>query len=273
MGASVPEERVNDLAHFGVEVRKARRGRKLTQGQLGRSAGRYTESYVSKVEAGVILCSERFAGGCDQVFATNGLFERLRDRIVKRGDPSWFRPYVRLEAEAVSILDYSAGLIMGLLQTEDYARAVFRSGKPHLDVSEIDAKVASRLRRREVMTREEPPLLWLVLHEGCLRTNVGGDHVMAAQLRHLLVEGRSRHIVVQVLPFGVTPPAVDSFTLLTFADRPTVVYSDTIMAGQMTDDVGAVASASEAYDQLRSEALPAAESLALISAYLEGYAR
>ncbi|MEO3753362.1 helix-turn-helix transcriptional regulator [Streptomyces sp. B6B3] len=267
------EENLNDLAHFGVEVREARKGRKLTQRQLGRSAGKYTESYVSKVEAGAILCSERFACGCDLVFTTNGLFARMRERIVKRGDPSWFRPYARMEREAVSILDYSAGLIMGLLQTAEYAEAVFRAQNPRLSDEEVSVRVASRLRRREVMSREVPPLLWVILHESCLRTRVGGDEVMAEQLRHLLAEVQSPHVTVQVLRFGATPPAADSFTLLRFKDRSTMAYADTLMSGQMTDEIGSVTMADEVYDRLRAEALPPAESLALIGEYVEGYTR
>jgi transcriptional regulator with XRE-family HTH domain len=270
---SAPGEHVNDLEHFGIEVREARKGRKITQKQLGRAAGKYSESYVSKVEAGAILCSEKFAKGCDLVFTANGLFERLRQRIIKRGHPSWFRPYAKLEEEAVSILDYSASLIMGLLQTPDYAEAVFRAQNPRWTAEEIDSKVASRLRRRDVMLRENPPLLWVVLHESCLRTKVGSDRVMENQLKHVLTEAQSPHTTVQVLPFSTTPPAVDSFTLLTFADRSTMVYVDTIMSGQMTDELESVGHVDGIYDRLRAEALPRAESMALISEYAEGFTR
>jgi transcriptional regulator with XRE-family HTH domain len=272
MGAGAPGEHLNDLAHFGVEVREARKGRKITQKQLGRSAGKYSESYVSKVEAGALMCSEKFASGCDLVFDSNGLFERLRDRIIKRGHPSWFRPYARLEEEAVSILDYSASLIMGLLQTAEYAEAVFRAQNARMSRDEIDAKVASRLQRREVMARENPPLLWVVLHESCLRTRVGSDRVMSEQLKHVLSEAESPHITVQVLPFSATPPAADSLTLLTFADRSTMAYADTLMYGQMTDELEVVTLVDEVYDRLRAESLPPAESIALISEYLESYA-
>jgi hypothetical protein len=240
---------------------------------LGRSAGKYSESYVSKVEAGAMLCSEKFAKGCDLVFASNGLFERMRERIIKRGHPSWFRPYARLEDEAVAILDYSASLVMGLLQTAEYAEAVFRAQNPRLTAEEIESKVASRIRRRDVMSREKPPLLWVVLHESCLRTKVGSDRVMGDQLKHVLTAARSPHVTVQVLPFSTTPPAVDSFTLLTFADRSTMVYVDTIMSGQMTNDLQSVSHVDDVYDRLRAEALPRAESIALISEYVEGYTR
>ncbi|MGP3971114.1 helix-turn-helix domain-containing protein [Streptomyces sp. 6N223] len=271
MGA--PGEHLNDLEHFGIEVREARKGRKITQKQLGRSAGKYSESYVSKVEAGALLCSEKLASGCDLVFASNGLFERLRERIVKRGHPSWFRPYAKLEEEAVSILDYSASLIMGLLQTREYAEAVFRAQNPRWTSEAIEAKAPSRLKRRDVLAREKPRLLWVVLHESCLRTQVGSARVMEDQLKHVLKEAQSPGVTIQVLPFGTTPPAVDSFTLLTFADRSTMVYADTIMQGQMTDELGSVTHVDEIHDRLRAEALPRAESLALIGTYMEGFTR
>jgi uncharacterized protein DUF5753 len=75
-----------------------------------------------------------------------------------------------------------------------------------------------------------------------------------------------------VLPFSAAPPAADSLTLLTFADRSTMAYADTLMYGQMTDELEVVTLVDEVSDRLRAECLPPAESIALISEYLESYA-
>jgi hypothetical protein len=273
VGKRVAEASLNDLRHFGNEVRVARQGKRISQKALGNSAGGYSISYVSKVEAGAILCSERFAQGCDVVFNTNGVFARLREKITERSDPSWFRPYLQLEGEARTILDYSMTLVMGLLQTEGYATAIYRAQNPLMTPEEIKKNVDSRLGRRKVLSRERPPLLWTVLHENCLSTKVGNDGVMADQLTHLLGEAQSPSINVQVLPGGVLPPAWASFTLLTFEDKSSMVYSETIMSGQMTDEMESVAAARDIYDRLRAEALPEAQSLALIGKYLEEYTR
>lgn len=266
-----PRQHLNDLEHFGNEVREARKSRKLTQKQVGTGAGGYSESYVSKVEAGAILCSEKFACGCDLVFGMNGMFERLRERITKRDHPSWFAPYAGMEREARVVLHYSASLIMGLLQTKAYAEAVTHTQHPEWSHEKVEARVAARLRRREILARANPPKLWVVLHETCLRMRIGGDDVMTGQLRSLLADAQAPRITIQVLPFTTTPPVTENYTLLTLADKSVIAYADTPLSGQVTDDAEEVAGLDGLYDLLRAEALPPAESAALISTYLERY--
>ncbi|MDW6059767.1 DUF5753 domain-containing protein [Streptomyces sp. FXJ1.4098] len=181
---------------------------------------------------------------------------------------------MQLERQATGILDYSASLVMGMFQTADYARAVFRAAHPRENKDKIDARVERRQRRREVMEKEAPPLLWCVLHEACLRTAVGGAEVMSEQLAHLLTEVESPHITLQVLPFAVgAPPSVESFTLLAFDEGPGIVYADTAMAGQVTDAPEEVERATAAYDRLRAGALNPDESLAVIRRVMEEYTR
>ncbi|QTI90924.1 helix-turn-helix transcriptional regulator [Streptomyces sp. AgN23] len=267
------QEPSSGAAFLGAEVRTWRLQAELSQRELGLRAN-YGQQYVAKVEAGERLASVEFADACDQVFGTPGTFARLRKRASQHGYPDWFVPYVQLERQAVSILDYSAKLIMGMLQTAEYARAVFRAVHPRESVSEIDAKVERRLRRREVMEKEKPPLLWCVLDESCLRTAVGGAEVMAVQFAHLVKQAESPHITIQVLPFAVgAPPAAESFTLLTFDEGADVAYADTAMAGQLVDSAEAVANATATYDRLRAAALHPDESLAMIRKVMEEYAR
>ncbi|MDT0344551.1 helix-turn-helix domain-containing protein [Streptomyces litchfieldiae] len=268
----VPAGNLNDLGYLGVEIKEAREGRKLTQKHLGKATG-YSESYVSKVEAGAVLPSEQFMCGCDKAFGTNGLFVRLRERVTKRGHASWFQPYVKLEREAVTILDYNASLVTGILQTPAYARAVIRAARPREADDLIQAKAEARYRRREILKRENPPLLWVVLHESTLRTMVGDTpSVMREQLEQLIQDAQTPNTIVQILPFGAgAPPAAESFTLLTFADRSRIVYADTLIGGQLTDAQESVDRATEVYDRLRAEAMPPAESLALMRKILEEY--
>ncbi|MFI9366805.1 Scr1 family TA system antitoxin-like transcriptional regulator, partial [Kitasatospora sp. NPDC053057] len=159
------------LQRFGVEVREVRRGRKITQKGLGIASG-YSEGYVSKVEKGTMMPSEKFAQKCDLVFQTNGLFVRLREQILLGDHPSWFAPYADLEQNSVGILNYSTTLVSGILQTPEYAEAIFRARYPREPISDIRSKVEARMRRRVVMEREHPPLLWVILHEGCLRARI-----------------------------------------------------------------------------------------------------
>ena len=181
---------------------------------------------------------------------------------------------MQLERQATTISNYSTPLVMGMLQTPEYAREVFQAVHPRASASEIDAKVERRLRRREVMEKDAPPLLWCILNEACLRTVVGGREVMAAQLAHLLKEAESPHITIQVLPFAVgASPAAESFTLLTFEDGPPVAYVDTAMAGHLIESADAVANASATYDRLRAAALHPDQSLAMIRRVMEEYAQ
>ncbi|MFD8457236.1 helix-turn-helix domain-containing protein [Streptomyces antimycoticus] len=267
------QEPSSGAAFLGAEVRTWRLQAELSQRELGLRAN-YGQQYVAKVEAGERLASPEFADACDQVFGTPGTFARLRKRASQHGYPDWFVPYVQLERQAVSILDYSATLIMGMLQTAEYARAVFRAVHPRAITNKIEELVEGRLRRREVMEKEAPPLLWCILDESCLRRMVGSPDVMRVQLAHLLKESESPHITLQVLPFAVgAPPAPESFTLLTFDEGPDVAYVDTAMAGHLIDSAEAVATATATYDRLRAAALHPEQSLSMIRNLMEEYTR
>ncbi|MGA6154959.1 helix-turn-helix domain-containing protein [Stenotrophomonas sp. NPDC087984] len=267
------QEPSSGAAFLGAEVRTWRMQAELSQRELGLKAN-YGQQYVAKVEAGERLASPEFADACDRVFCTPGTFARLRKRASQHGYPDWFIPYVQLERQATGISDYSATLIMGMLQTPEYAREVFQAVDPRKSANKIDELIDGRLRRREVMEKDTPPLLWCVLHEACLRTEVGGAEVMAAQLAHLLKEAESPHITLQVLPFAVgAPPAPESFTLLTFEEGPPVAYVDTVTSGHLIDSAETVAYASATYDRLRAAALHPDQSLSMIRRVMEEYTR
>ncbi|TDC05012.1 XRE family transcriptional regulator [Streptomyces sp. 8K308] len=255
----------NPLQRFGADVKRVRLGRGLAQKNLGRATG-YSEAYVCLVESGKKMPSMRFAEGCDVAFGTNGLFAGLRKRIEEEDHASWFLPYLELERKASRILDYSANLVKGLLQTERYAQAIYRAAHPRTDPKVIDGKVRSRLQRRQIFERSQPPELWIILHEGCLRTLVGGAEVMAEQLDHLLAAADSPQIDLQVLPFsaGAAAEHLMSYTLLAFRDRDMTLYSGTPRGGRLYDSAGTVAWALDNYDRLRANALSLGESRSLI---------
>lgn len=259
----------NGAGFFGGEVRAWRTHAGLSQRELGEKAN-YGQQYVAKVEAGERLASPEFADACDRAFGTPGTFARLRERASRQGYPAWFVPYVQLERQATSVLDYSATLVMGLLQTADYARAVFRAAHPRETAEEVEAKVARRLQRREVMQGSSPPLLWCVLDEACLKRRVGGPKVMREQLAHLAEESERPDITVQVLPFSSGAPARHlAFTLLDFDDDPSLLYVEDPVSGQVIDSPGMVADSQVAYDRLRADALSPEASLVLMRKAME----
>jgi transcriptional regulator with XRE-family HTH domain len=271
MDTGSPSDSLNPLQRFGFEVRQVRQGRKITQTQLAKGTG-YTVSYVSKVEAGKVAPSEKFARGCDHVFGTHGLFERLHPNT--GGDhPSWFEPYVDLERKAEAILDYSSTLLMGMLQTPKYARAVIRAVNPRKESFEIETMVEARVGRRRVMERKKPPLLWAVMHEACLRTVVGGPLVMLEQLDYLVHLAESPHVIAQVLTFNAgAPPAHLPFTLLERTGGDVVLYSETQYRGHVADSEAAVNEAQATFDRLRAVALSPDDSLSLTRKIMEEYA-
>ncbi|MES4908093.1 MULTISPECIES: helix-turn-helix transcriptional regulator [unclassified Streptomyces] len=263
---------LSPLQRFGADVRRVRLGRNLTQKHLATGTG-YSVPYVSGVESGKLLPSEKFAIGCDRVFGTNGLFTGML-RLLEEGDhATQFVPYVQLEQKASHILNFSTTTIMGVLQTEEYARAIFRAGHPFAPDEAIQGKVEARIRRREVFSQDRPPKLWAVLHEACLRTHVGGQSAMAGQLGFLVKLAARPGIDLQVIPFTAGAAAVHSapLTLLTFKDSPTVLYSEDLQGGRLCRMAATVAVVMQNYDRLRAHALPPDESLAFIETVREEY--
>jgi transcriptional regulator with XRE-family HTH domain len=142
--------------------------------------------------------------------------------------PQWFRAYVDLESTAVMIRSYEAQFVPGLLQTEEYMRAVIRGA--HLDESseEVERRIALRMARQVLLTQEHAPRLWAVVDEGALRRPVGGPDVLRVQLERLIEAAELPNVRLQVLPFaaGAHPAMVGAFSILRFPEPelPDVVY-------------------------------------------------
>ena len=142
--------------------------------------------------------------------------------------PQWFRAYVDLESAATLIRTYEGQFVPGLLQTDDYMRAVIHGA--HLDESaeEVGRRVRLRMARQTLLTREHPPRLWAVVDEAALRRPVGGREVMRGQVERLIEAAKLPNVTLQVLGFdsGAHPAMVGSFSVLRFPDQelPDVVY-------------------------------------------------
>jgi transcriptional regulator with XRE-family HTH domain len=141
--------------------------------------------------------------------------------------PQWFRAYVDLESVATLIRTYEGQFVPGLLQTDDYTRAVIRDTS--LESSEeVGRRVRVRMARQTLLTREQPPRLWAVVDEAALRRPVGGREVMRGQLERLIAATKLPNVTLQILPFarGAHPAMVGAFSILRFVDRqlPDVVY-------------------------------------------------
>ena len=146
--------------------------------------------------------------------------------------PGWLEDYLDLEQAATLIRAYEVAYVPGLLQTEDYARAILWSGRTAALDMDVERQVQLRLRRQQVLYRAEPARLWAVIDETALRRPVGGGAVMRAQLRHLIEASRLPHVSIQVLPLSAGGhPAAGPLTMLRFGESelPDVVYLEQML--------------------------------------------
>jgi transcriptional regulator with XRE-family HTH domain len=184
--------------------------------------------------------------------------------------PEPYQDFISLEAGARSEWTYEAQLIPGLLQTEDYSRAIAGADLIREARNELDRFVAVRMSRQQVLTRENEPLqYWAILSEAVLRQVVGGPEVMKAQLKRLIeINAALPNVTVQVLPFdfGAHAANAGSFILLTFPE-PTdlgVVYLDSLTGGLYLEEPRDVERHILVHEHLRTSALPTQASARLI---------
>jgi transcriptional regulator with XRE-family HTH domain len=162
-----------DAAHrlYAAELRRWRQERGITQERLA-ALTHYSAALVGMVEKLQRNPTREFTSRCDDVLATGGALARLLPLLAAESYPSWFRPFVEMEAEATAIQEFEVQVIAGLLQTEDYARAVLNSWPPK-SPAEIERRLAARLDRQRILDRADPPLLSFVLDESVLRRPMG----------------------------------------------------------------------------------------------------
>jgi len=190
--------------------------------------------------------------------------------------PPWFEAYVGLESDAARLHDFQPSVVPGLLQTEDYARAVIRDGPYAGCAEDIDQQVALRMRRQAVLDEPRPPQVQVVLSESVLWVQVGGPAVMRAQLLRLAGLAAGPDLTIQILPLRATAHAQPAgpFTMLEFADPadPTVVYLEHLTGSLLLEDVQEVRRYRAMFDHLRAEALGPGPSADLIARTAAGLA-
>jgi transcriptional regulator with XRE-family HTH domain len=160
-------ERLSGTGMFGEELKAQRVKRGWTQVELGRKLDRYSDSYISDIERGAKPPTLDFARKCDNLFDLPGTFERLY-AIVKRAEeyPAWFESVVvPFEVKASRINGWELGTMPGLLQTEEYARALIRVSRHDAPDEEVERLVAVRIGRQGIFTGSAPPKVWYVIDE------------------------------------------------------------------------------------------------------------
>jgi transcriptional regulator with XRE-family HTH domain len=255
------------VARFAAELRAWRQRHSWSQAELADKLG-YSGSHVSSVETMTRLPTSDFAKRCDTVFGTPGTFERLQEDITRAAYPPWFSPFVHYEARAARIHCWDNRNVTGLLQTENYARAIIEAGNPDMTADEIERDVAARLERQQILHGEVPPYCWFVIHEAALRTVFGSKTVMRDEMDQLLQAARSPRVVVQVFPSSVPNcPGVDgAVTIFDFKNESSVGYAEGYRAGRTIEAPSEVASLVLTFDHLRALAQSPADSERMITA-------
>jgi hypothetical protein len=186
--------------------------------------------------------------------------------------PNWLEPYFGLEAAASFIRTYELQFVPGLLQTEEYARAVIRLGNAVSD-DEVTRRTEARINRALLLDRQEPPRMWAVIDEAALRRPLGSQAVMREQLRHLIKMADHPAVTLQVLPFnaGGHRALGCPFTILRFAepDLRDVVYIEQLTSALYLDKPTEVDSYLEVMEQLCLQAEPVAKTQDVLNALLK----
>ena len=207
-----PDPNTSLWAWLAHDLRFYREKSGLSQEKLGSIVGR-SPSSLSNCEAGRRRINENDARILDDLWETGGHFQRLLMFARLSHDPDWFREHISYEIRADNIRTFEGLWVPGLLQTPDYARASFTAA----GVASIDDLVDERILRQEILSREDPPLLDIILDEAVLMRHVGGPAVMKEQLQRLVAISESPNIILRVIPFteGAHMGQDGSFKILT----------------------------------------------------------
>lgn len=230
---------------LGSQLRRLREERGITREAAGYSI-RASESKISRMELGRVSFKERDVADLLTLYGITDDSERkaLLDLVGEAnaagwwqsyGDvlPGWFQTYVGLEESASVIHTFEVQFVHGLLQTEDYIRAVMAHGHEGAPESEIDRRVGLRAERQKLLFSENAPEIVAILDECALHRMIGGPQVLRAQLWHLLEITELPNVTVRVLPFDFVgyPGSGGPFTLLRFPDAE---LSDVVYVEQLT---------------------------------------
>jgi transcriptional regulator with XRE-family HTH domain len=266
---------------LGSELRHLREAQSIKLEEVAERLG-LAASTLSRIETGKAPTRTAYLSAMLDLYGVEDLTQRqaLTD-MAREGHrkgwwtgwddvlPTGFSVYVGLEAEASSLRVYESQVIHGLLQTEDYARAVMTAVRRKRTAAEIERLVSLRMQRQEVLLRADPLELWIILDEAVIRRPVGPPQVMQRQIDHLISASGWPNVTLQVLAFssGVHPALNGPFAIIEFPERfdSDVVYSEGV-AGQayLEERDKEVRVCAETFDLLRAAALSPAESVELI---------
>jgi transcriptional regulator with XRE-family HTH domain len=258
------------------ELRRLREAAELTIDEVGEKL-ECSASKISRIETGHVGVTPRDVRDMLELYAIE---ENEREALVQLAREArmkgWWHAYnevftgsfVGLESDASSLHTHQALLVPGLLQTEDYARAVHRATRPDATEADVERRVAARMTRQKLLTDAQPPEYWAILDEAVLHRMVGGPRTMSAQLKRLVELAASPHVTLQVVPFGAGAHAgiEGPFLILGFPEQadPDVVYVENIETGVYLEQPDVVHRYTLMFDHLRAAALKPDDTVAMV---------
>lgn len=255
---------------LGAQLAVFRRAAGYTQRSLGERVVADEET-IASIEQGRRPLKADFAETLDELLDTKGALSVGVDNMPEIDlFPLWAEEYVDHERDAISLSSYENQVMPGLLQTEAYARALFRGRVPAFSDDEIETKTAARMERQAVLQRKVPPTLSFVIWEPVLHFPLGGRKVYADQLNHLRACAELPGLTIQFLPLDRTTNAGISgnFYLLETPDHQHLAYAESQQGSHWISDPDGVSIMSRKYAMLRAQALTPEDSKGLLDRLL-----
>lgn len=254
---------------FGRQLKLLRVRAGLERADFGKQVG-YAAQSIASIEQGRRIPQARFIDRADEVLDAGGVLKALKEEVARAQYPAFFRDMARLEAQAVTLHVYGALAVPGLLQTEEYARAVFTMRRPLLDEDTVEQRIAARLARQGIFSRRPLPTLSFVIEEPVLRRPIGGRDVLQGQLEEILLAGRRRNVEVQVMPTDRTEHCglAGPFTLIENHEGRRMAYVEVQQNSRLYTERAMVRDAEEQYGILRAQALTPRDTLDFVEGLL-----
>lgn len=254
----------------GQLIANYRRAAGYTQRSLARLVCAEEET-VASIEQGRRALKSDLAEQLDELLDTKGALAVAVKHMPEMDKyPLWAEEFIDREQKALAIDWFENQVLPGLLQTEEYARAVFRSKEPPLEPDEVEVQVAGRMTRQDVFQRRVPPSASFVVSEAVLMDRLGGDAVRREQLRRLRQDAEMPGLAIQIMSLGRETHAALSgpFILLETPDHEDLGYMETPRGSMLISDAHQVSSLARQYAMLRTQALNVEDSRSLLDRML-----
>ncbi|MER6956398.1 helix-turn-helix transcriptional regulator [Streptomyces sp. NPDC000618] len=257
------------LCVFGRQLKLFRERAGMDRARLGSLTG-YSASTIASFEQARRIPPPEFIDQADEVLEAAGVLSAGKEEVARAQYPAFFRDAAKLETEALVLHVYATQAVPGLLQTQEYARAVFAMWRPELDEEVVEQRLAARLARQEIFSRRPAPHLSFVIEEAVLLRPLGGEAVWRGQLEHLMLIAEKRNAEVQVMPLSRQEHAglAGPFTLMEMKDGRRIAYAEVQGDSRVHTERQRVRELERTYGTLRAQAHTPAESRALIKKLL-----